>query len=264
MILYADVMFIVNFSMDFLALFLCGKLLNRKIRKKRILISSAIGAVYGVLQYVLDFGGVIGTLICVFAAYLMCYICYKDKKMKNLTVLSLMFLFVSATLGGLMSLVYGSLNSLLHDIVVENGFTGEYKVARHMIIVIFTIIISILISKAVFKAKSVKEAEMKIVINSKTFILKGLCDSGNNLKEPFSSKSVILLSAKCPAGDEICRIADLKKRIVPYKDVSGEGIIKAAKADKIYINDIEKDAYVATVTNEDFNGYEALIPGALL
>ena len=114
------------------------------------MLSSAIGALYGVLQYILDLNGIVGVAICVFFAYLMCFLCYKDKKFKSLTLLSLLFLFVSATLGGLMSLIYSSLNTILHNMVVENGFDEEYKVARHMVILIFTVIISILLSVAIW------------------------------------------------------------------------------------------------------------------
>ena len=49
MILYADVLFAINFCMDFVAIFLCNMILRRRLKKARILIASIIGGLYGVI-----------------------------------------------------------------------------------------------------------------------------------------------------------------------------------------------------------------------
>ena len=41
--IFADVLFVINFSMDFLALFLTGKILSMPVRGKRLAAASALG-----------------------------------------------------------------------------------------------------------------------------------------------------------------------------------------------------------------------------
>ena len=43
--IFADVLFVINFSMDFLALFLTGKILSMPVRGKRLAAASALGSV---------------------------------------------------------------------------------------------------------------------------------------------------------------------------------------------------------------------------
>ena len=46
--LYGDVLFLVNFSMDFLTLYITALILHRSVKKRRFVLSAAIGGVYGV------------------------------------------------------------------------------------------------------------------------------------------------------------------------------------------------------------------------
>ena len=54
MTVYADVLFAVNFCMDLLSLYGAGVILDRRKRSVRMLLAAAIGALYGVLEIVLD------------------------------------------------------------------------------------------------------------------------------------------------------------------------------------------------------------------
>ena len=59
MILYADVLFAINFSMDFLALFICSIVLHKKLSKNRIIIASILGAFFGVFDVAFEFNQVL-------------------------------------------------------------------------------------------------------------------------------------------------------------------------------------------------------------
>jgi len=47
MTVYADVLFLINFSMDLLTLTISGKIMNRRLVKYRILLASLIGGLFG-------------------------------------------------------------------------------------------------------------------------------------------------------------------------------------------------------------------------
>ena len=46
--IYADVLFIINFSMDFLSLYIVGRLMHFKMEARRVIFGASVGALYGV------------------------------------------------------------------------------------------------------------------------------------------------------------------------------------------------------------------------
>ena len=68
MTLYADVLFAINFSMDFLSLYLTSVILHKKIYKSRIIISALLGGLYGVVEMLISIDKVISVLISVFVS----------------------------------------------------------------------------------------------------------------------------------------------------------------------------------------------------
>ena len=135
MILYADVLFAINFSMDFLALFICSMIMRRRINKKRIILASFFGAIYSVVDVVLALQAFIKIAISVSVAVVICVICFAESKIKSIMALCVMYLFTSATLGGIMSLVYTLFNSVLSKIIDKHTYAGAYNGARTFIII---------------------------------------------------------------------------------------------------------------------------------
>ena len=53
-VLYGDILFIINFSMDFLTLFVTGKILHLKTSIASMLLASSVGAVYAIASVMLE------------------------------------------------------------------------------------------------------------------------------------------------------------------------------------------------------------------
>ena len=56
-VIYADVLFAVNFSMDFLSLYLTGKVFRARMRPVPLTLAAGIGALYGTASLFLGPGG---------------------------------------------------------------------------------------------------------------------------------------------------------------------------------------------------------------
>ena len=267
MVLYADVLFAINFSMDFLALFITLRVLHKRIYKARILISSLIGATYGVLEMIINFNGIIfELLLSVSVAIIMCLITMNEYKFKRLVSEMLVFLAISALLGGIMSLTFNILNKILIKYAIEENLTSssEYNKARFFIIALISVLISMLFTKALKEKSTQKSVLINIVIDGENFTASGLCDSGNMLTEPISGKSVVLVSSNSTTGRKIDSFPDYKKRYIPFTTVGSGGILKGIVPNKGIINDTEKDFIIAPVDRSDFSGYDALVPTRLL
>lgn len=264
LILYADVLFAINFSMDFLALFICSIILHKRLNRKRMVIAALVGGVFGVLEVALPLNQILSVLLSVVIAFLMCLIAFFDKSAKRMLITNLMYWGVSAGLGGIMSLLYSVLNKLLAEVIANYSQATAYNGARFFIIAAITAIVSIIFSRIFTSKKNISSAEITIRLDKTDFKMEALCDSGNMLCDPILAKPVILVSCESKIGRIITKKEDKRKRFIPYSDVSNGGILKGVIPDAVKIGENTVDAIIAPIEKKDFAGYEALVPSKLL
>ena len=264
MILYADILFIVNFSMDFLALYISGKILKKRMLKIRTVLSSCLGALYAILSVVFSFSVFLKMTVGTLCAIAMCKICFCEKGANKLLLSSFIYFSISALLGGIMSVLYSFLNEILAEFIEKYSQANAYNGIRFSIIVLITLITTIIFAKIIFEKKCISVAHVTVQYGNDVFTFDALCDSGNLLKEPVSGKSVILVAEKTPLGEKIKLTQDIYKRYIPYKDIHGEGVVKGVLPNKVIIDDCIVDTVIAAVSIKDFNGYEALVPMSLI
>ena len=72
--IYADILFAVNFSMDFFALYVTNFMLKLRFSLKRCIISAILGALYGVVSVVTELGFAVGLLATATVGTVMCII----------------------------------------------------------------------------------------------------------------------------------------------------------------------------------------------
>ncbi len=262
--IYVDMLFAINFSMDFVSLFLTLKLLHKPLYKKRILASSALGGFYGVFDVLASQAPPMSLLTSVLVSFLMCFICFKEGNKRRFIGAYAVYWGVSACLGGFMSLLYSFLNKTLAEYIERHSYTTVYNGARFFIISAISIIASLLLSRALNNERQIEVAEVFVEYSGKSFTFKGLCDSGNLLTEPFSGKAVILVTNQTQLGKEIEALADIYKRYIPYDGVGGHGFVKGIKPQVIKINNEERSAIIAPINKKEFGGYEACVPMMLI
>lgn len=262
-ILYVDVLFAINFSMDFVSLFICGKILHKKIPKLRIIIASIIGGLYGVLSLIFSVNLALEIIICVIISVIMCGMVFYEKNIKSISVSLIVFWLVSSLLGGVMSFLYTIANKLLSEYINSYTYETVYNGVRFFVIATVTILLTSFCCKIFFNNKDKKTVLITVINKNREFKLNGLCDSGNLLRDPLSNRCVILISKKCVLGKEIENEDDLHKRFIPYTDISGSGMLKGIMPTKIVINNKEVSALIAPV-NQSFDGNDALVPITLV
>lgn len=107
-IIYADILVLINFVLDFLSLFIAGRLMSKKFRTLRIIAASLFGALYSLVYYLLYPVAWYWLLpMHLAAASVICLIAYKVGSFKDFAKLTAMFILSAAVLGGILSAVYG-------------------------------------------------------------------------------------------------------------------------------------------------------------
>jgi stage II sporulation protein GA (sporulation sigma-E factor processing peptidase) len=263
-ILYIDVLFAINFSMDFISLFLTNLILRKKVYKARMLISSLLGALYGALELLISTDIITGLIYNIIISALMCLIAFKyDSLVRFLASLTL-FWGASASLGGIISVLYNFINKIFYEFISEYSYNQVYSGVRFFIVASLSILCALIINKLILKKREYMEVKIEIKYKDNKFNLIGLCDTGNLLKEPISGRNVILISKNSLLGNMIENEKEFKKRYIPYKTVNSQGIIKGIIPDSIKLNNKEVTAIIAPVENDMFSGEEALVPSSLL
>ncbi len=264
MIVYADILFAINFSMDFISMFITLMLLNKKIDKKKIMLSSIIGGIYGVFSVLYEINIYASLIINIAVSFIMCVINFSGNRLRKFLSMYIIFFGISAALAGFMSVFYSFLNKILKEYISDHSYVKVYNRARFFIISTLAMLVAIVFSRAFSKEKNIKSVVAEIGFNNGIHNVNLLCDSGNLLIDPLSGKKVILISKTTRLGKIIEQIEDIYKRYIPYNTSTGKGILKGIVPEYIKINNNEVSAVIAPVENKDFGGYEGCISTSLL
>lgn len=264
MIVYADILFAVNFSMDFISLFITSLVMHKKINKTKILISASIGGLYGVFNVLCSVHILVGVLLNIFVSFLMCFILFYEKSIRRFVAMYIIFWGVSATLAGFMSVLYSFMNKVLSEYILKYSYSKVYNGARFFLITSMSMLVVIIFSRIFSKEKSIKSITAIVKYHMKDYKITALCDSGNLLTDPFSGKNVILVSNGSELGRCIESTPDIYKRYIPYNSADSNGVLKGISPDCITISGRNVDAIVAPINKKNFAGFDACVPNSLI
>ena len=283
-IIYGDVLFLINFSMDFLSLFIVSKLLHRQTAVLQMLLSAAIGAIYGVAAVVLEGSLWLGLLINIAVSLLMCYIAF-GKQLLRCTAL---FYTVGFVLGGSVTAVFSLINRMRGEgqISVNGGVVtlpGEIPLGWMAATALVTGAAAVLGGRFAALRKAASIVKVCVSDGGRSVTFSALTDSGNMLREPIGGAPVIVLSSERLMSllpddlrpvfgengigkvDEIDITKLRKVRFIPAEGVCGTGVMVGYMPDLVDIGGIKKTACIASAgPGKEFSGCEAIIPSVLV
>ena len=146
--LYIDVYFLINLSVDSLAMYFASRLVGIRIHLLRLLISNIILSLVSCL-YILYFEGkMLGYIFVVISYLLATLICTKAEGAWKWVALSLAFLIFSFMIGGIVFWGYEKLNILFEkmDINIKNGAENKKLMLFLGLILLCVCILNLLIS----------------------------------------------------------------------------------------------------------------------
>lgn len=285
--IYGDVLFLINFSMDFLSLFITGKILHLKMNKWRLLASATLGGIYGVASLFFPFDGMLLTVANIFCAFLMCLAAFHRKKCMPATLVScLLFYGVGMLLGGVMTAIYSRLGRYTGYISIGGSIAtvfGDIPIWAFGLAAGAAALATYICGRVISRKGSAEVVNISIGFGGKTAETRCLVDSGNLLTEPITGTPVIFLKSDVACGvfppemlsamkeRGICASIEIMKklRFVPSSSVNGEGTVAAAVPDFCYIETVRgaiaKKALIAVdFSGCDFGGTDGIVPKILI
>ncbi len=274
MVIYADTLLIIDFSMDFLSLYITSMLLRLKRKPQRMAIAALLGAVYSVAAVIFDTETVPRKIIYIIifcaVSVVMSAIAF-GKSRKRIIKNTMTFIAASLFLGGGMTALYSMLSGITG---IEP--TGSSEMFSPTVFIIFAAVSAA--GSGFFGKIKRKKAEqsfktVKITAFGKTVTLNCLADSGNLLCEPFGKRRVTLVKRSVienilPSdymGDAYSYILKLspelaaKFRLIPAKTVTGEEMLTGFIPDRMIVGGNEVDGIIA-FTQTDFGEADGIVP----
>lgn len=282
---YVDLLFMINFSMDFLCFFLAAKLFGIKLPVGRGVLASAIGGGYSVAALFIGVGKIAAFLIDVAVCVIMCAICFGGKNQsRSLPFYILVYLAISMMLGGAMTAIFNLINRL--ELPLPEGSSDGISVWMFAALALISAGVTLL-GGALFKKRTTqKNARLRIVYKEKSVVLDAMTDSGNLLRDPISgvpciivdidSMRSILSSGLCDAArrGDLSSVAALRGtdakniRLIPIKTASGEGMLIGVRVDEITVEREQGERRVNAIVvlsdiDKGADGNKALIPAGI-
>ena len=293
-IVYADLIFLLNFCMDFLALFAAGRVLALPLSPLRLSAASAAGALYCIATFLYDGSVIPAALVHVAVSALLCLIAFDIKSPAAFAKVFVLFYFACFLLGGGIEALYrlaGFVNAEQTDVGL--GMGARFPIHITLILAAVICVPFIVFGRLARRSIPSGNTQVKITLGPKTVTLRALVDSGSNAFDPITGLPVVVarLAAVAPLLDAgtaelfsggfpdtealdkfIGRPAlPVRFRVIPISTVAGSRLLPAFVPTGFYIHGRKGKAFTrsAAVIAVDGGGEYAgaadcLLPAAML
>lgn len=226
--IYADVLFCVNFIIDYFLLQLTAKISKSPCKFARQLAAAAFGAACSFIILLPSAGAF---LICVFrlvTAAATVVIAFGFFSKQCFLKRTICFYLSSLLFSGTVFLLWSTLKP--NGMFFKNGIM-YYKLSAPILIGVSAAVYAIItVALRFFKRNSAVVCRVTVKDGGVCEQITALVDSGNLLKEPFSQKPVMLLDKRYE--DIFCGNGK-PHRVIPYSTVSGSGVISGFQPDSV-------------------------------
>lgn len=283
-VIYADSLMLVNFSIDFLALFLTARLRHFPIKQLRLVLSALLGAAAALFftvaeTYNPDISPILKIFSILISAAVMAATAFGSR---GVVKSAFTYMAVNMGLGGCMTAVYGLVGRLGSGITHSalSADTNSLSPTVFLVITAISAVLSLVYTK--FRDKSLDKRSATAVLRAfgREITLELLCDSGDLLCDPFLKKPVVIVSANYIKDSVPAEILEAAKdvgiaaalpceyahtlRLIPARSVCGEGMLLGFTPDSLTVDGNSIDAVVAIdVSSDGYDGFAGIIPQKL-
>lgn len=237
--IYADVLMIVNIYLTYFFVKILSLIFHIKANAKRVAFASVAGGASALL-ILLPVNDYIITALKLLAVFIIIIICGFSKDKYNIIKYSLTYILVNIIFTGLCFAIWKFSDGKM--IYVKN-FTVYFDISLIMLIII-TILVYFIMTIADYFLLNRRNLSGLYTISfnlfNKDYSFKGVVDTGNNLYDYFSGRSVII----CKSNELIGLYNELLNqnvntgfRLIPFSTISGESLIPIKSMKEIKITD---------------------------
>ncbi len=283
MIIYVDILLLVNFLVDFFLIRATAYLLKTRIGLKRNILASIISSLFSLIIFLPPINTFLSFILKIIPAILVAIICNIHKNFKMLLRWTLFFLGTSFIYAGFMMALWMLFKP--SKLAIFNGIV-YFNISPLLLITLSFVfyVIFLLISKVTtLNSQTAKRVDISLKFNDKTLKTKAMVDTGHTISDVFGNSIMIIIEKrvavslfglnetedmimlKMPDRDDL----KAKYRVVTVNTVSGEKLMPGIRLSGFMIhkkNDEKSiNSVVAILSDNDFNDdYSCIIPDSIL
>lgn len=275
LIVYADILFAVNFLMDTITLFVCSRVLSLRPKWYRTVSSALLGGIYCVIGLYINLPE---PITAVLVSVAMCLVCFGRTDKLLFAKILLLFYAVGMLSGGIITFFYNMFYKYRGADLFKHGLSFKTFLLFSALSLVFMFTVSHLFS--LFTVKKTVQLTVETEKENLSFTL--LCDSGNLLFDPYSTLPVIIIKADCldrvfgkngvhkkPENNTEDAVK-YKLRYIPVRTVAGSVVMPAFIMKNINITrcGTRKKSVSAVIASDissgaDYGGFDGVIPYTL-
>lgn len=275
-VVYIDLLFMLNFIANYLLLLGTGRITGAILKRWRIALGAAAGALYAVLLFVPDLNWMTMWPCKILSGAVMPLIAFGGER--SLLKITVIFFSASAGLAGLVLAV-----ELLGGagLTLQNGVLySDFDLRLLLLLFLLAYFTMSLFFRRIGRHTTRELAALTIEMKGKTVKLTALLDSGHTLTDPVTNKPVVVANADyfmwcLPVEADLYRPAECLKecvesglqsvRLIPYRAVGVDcGMLLALKAEIVFAGDRNLGSLLIALSPtpvDDGGRYQALIGG---
>lgn len=245
-VVYADVLFLVNFSADYLVLLTVGKLRRIRLRRWRLILGALLGALYAVPALILIPTYPLLLLSVLLSGVALTLVGLGFPGWRRFLSCLVLLWIVSFLYGGAVTALF-AFSTRVFGRVPLTGDTGGKVLVFLILFLLSSALVSL--SRLLRAGGAPREVGCRVRVGERVRDLTLMTDSGCLLREPMTGRAVVLLSARAaeglvpPAllsteeGIEPTLSYDERKRyyLIPYQTVSGKRLMHGYRPDSAEI-----------------------------
>lgn len=242
MIVYLDLLLIINFIFDLLLLLTINIALKRYSKIHRLFIAALFGEIT-LLSLFIPFTSLLLTVLKIIMGIAMAIIAFGYKNLKY-TFYNVLYLYMLSII----------LSGFIYYLNIE------FNNINYLIILLISPIILYIFIKSIKVLKEIKNYYYKVKIifyDNHELTITGFLDTGNKLVDPITNKPIILINKK-----KIKSLINIRSPMyVPYNSLNHHGLLECIKPKYIIINNKKITNYLIGLSEESFklNGIECLL-----
>ena len=280
--LYIDVYFLINFTVDILALYFAAVFSKIPTNTRRLIIASLFGSIFAIGVVLLPEMPFLKLILSALGLLIMAFIAPKSIGIRRKIKYAFSVLIFEALIGGIVSLLWGVFDKYLTPLL--SGAEGG-AVNRNMLILSLIILLSIGVFKMIVSFFSNNESEgsvdLEISFLQSKAVVSAFIDSGNLAVDPMDMNPVLLIKedlAKSLLPNNIVDLSNIdaldrgvkrRIRLIPVTRGGETHVLVGVKADSVKLIKGEREEELAVTLAIDkeggsYGGYRALMPSAAL
>ena len=279
--LYIDVYFLINLTVDLLAIYFALMLSGVVSSRRRLILSSFLGASVAVVSVLFADTAAVKVFLSVVGLLLIGAVAPDHVPVRRRARFLFSFIIFSALFGAGVTFLW----DLFDSTVGSSSAIGGGTVNRRMLLFALAILVSIGVFKMIisFFTDSIGAGKITLELSfmDKQVMIDALIDSGNLAVDPMDMRPVLIIKPRAAenllphAVIDLCDPdilpRDMRKRIrlIPISRDGKTHVLTGVRIDRVRAmrGDVCEDVAVTVAIDKeggDFGGYEALMPSAAL